>query len=319
MPFPYIHETKIIDNALRNSMEGDFVLLPSGYTHFEISNNFTTESTEHTELENEKEKKLSGLSELRGKSIETVVLVHGFSVPMFIWDPTFRFLTEQGYRVLRFDLFGRGYSDRPKAAYDLDFFTTQLHDFLDALSITEPINLFGLSMGGPITATFTARYPARVKKLALIDPAGGADIPRSLTLKLMEMPLLGELLMGLFGRKTLIKGIAADFYDQEQIAHFTSQFMPQLDYQGFLRAILQTLRNDALRNSLPTYRKVGELDIPKLLVWGRDDQTTPYAHSSQMVASLPHVRFETIENSGHIPHYEDADQVNPIILDFLKN
>ena len=292
MPFPYIHETKIIDNALRDSMEGDFVSLPSGYTHYEMSN---------------------------ADAAETVVLVHGFSVPMFIWDPTFRFLTEQGYRVLRFDLFGRGYSDRPKAKYDLDFFVTQLHDLLDVLKITEPINLFGLSMGGPIAATFTARHPERVKKLALFDPAGGADIPRSLILKLMETPLLGDLLMGLFGRNTLIKGIAADFYDEELIEYFTKQFIPQLDYQGFERAILMTIRNDALRNSLPTYRKVGELDIPKLLVWGRDDQTVPYAQSEQVVASLPHVRFETIDNSGHIPHYEEADQVNPIILDFLKN
>ncbi len=292
MPFPYIHEKKIIDDALRQSVEGNFASLPCGYTHYEMNNVDAT---------------------------ETVVLVHGFSVPMFIWEPTFRFLTEEGYRVLRFDLFGRGYSDRPKADYDLDFFTTQLCDLLDALNINEPINLFGLSMGGPITVTFTARHPERVKKLALFDPAGGAEIPRSTILKLMEMPLLGELLMGLFGRRTLVKGIAADFYDEELLKHFTHLYLPQLDYQGFLRAILMTIRNDALRNSLPTYRKVGELTIPKLLVWGRDDQTVPYAQSEQVVASLPHVRFETIEKSGHIPHYEDAEQVNPIILDFLKS
>ena len=190
---------------------------------------------------------------------------------------------------------------------------------LDTLNINESVNLFGLSMGGPIAATFTARYPEYVKKLGLFAPAGGDEIPRSTVLKLMEVPLLGELLMGFFGRQTLIKGIAADFYDEELIAHFTAQFMPQLNYQGFERAILMTLRNDALRNSLSTYRKVGKLGIPKLLVWGRDDKTVPYDQAANVVASLPGVRFHTIENSGHIPHYEDVDQVNPIILDFLKN
>ena len=296
MPFPYIHEKKIINDALRQSVSQgsgrDFISLPSGYTHYEISNK---------------------------DAAEIVVLVHGFTVPMFIWEPTFRFLTEQGYRVLRYELFGRGYSDRPKAKYDLNFFTTQLCDLLDALKISEPINLFGLSMGGPITATFTARYPERIKKLALFDPAGGAEIPRSTILKLMEIPLLGELLMGLFGRKTLIKGIAADFHNEALIEHFTKLYMPQLDYKGFERAILMTIRNNALRNSLPTYRKVGETGIPTLLVWGRDDQTVPYAQSEQVVESLPGVRLHTIENSGHIPHYEDADQINPLILNFLKN
>ncbi len=296
MPFPYIHEKKIIDDTLRQSVSQSsgsaFVSLPSGYTHYELSG---------------------------ADDAESVVLVHGFSVPNFIWEPTFRFLTEAGYRVLRYDLFGRGYSDRPKAKYDLNFFSDQLRDLLDALKIDEPTNLFGLSMGGPITATFTTRYPERVKKLALFDPSGGEDIPRSLILKMMEIPLLGELLMGFFGRRTLTKGLAADFHNPELLEHFTTQFMLQLDYQGFEHAILMTLRNDALRNSLTTYHKVGEMSIPKLLVWGRDDKTVPYAQSSQVVASLPGVRFHTIEDSGHIPHYEDADQVNPVILDFLKN
>lgn len=292
MPFPYIHEKKIINDALRQSVEGDFISLSTGYTHYQISN---------------------------ADAAETVVLVHGFSVPMFIWEPTFQFLTAAGYRVLRFDLFGRGYSDRPKAEYDLDFFATQLRDLLDELNITEPINLFGLSMGGAITATFTARHPERVKKLALFAPAGGDEIPRSTVTKLMEVPLLGELLMGFFGKKTLVDAIAGDFYDEEMIAHFTKMYAPQLDYSGFGRAILQTIRSNALRDASATYRKVGELTIPKLLVWGRDDQTVPYDQAEAVVASLPQVRFHTIEQSGHIPHYEDAEQVNPIILDFLKN
>ena len=44
----------------------------------------------------------------------TVVLAHGFSVPYFVYDPTFEFLTQAGFRVLRYDLFGRGFSDRPQ-------------------------------------------------------------------------------------------------------------------------------------------------------------------------------------------------------------
>ena len=291
MSFPYIHETEELTDSLRQSVEGDFLLLPNGYTHYEL---------------------------VGGENAETVVLVHGFSVPNFIWEPTFRALTETGYRVLRYDLFGRGYSDRPKAEYTLNLFATQLRDLLDALNITAPINLFGLSMGGPICATFTARHPERVKKLALFAPAGGEDIPHSPILQILKLPLIGDLLMGLFGRKTLIDGIASDFYDSALIAHFTSLYKPQLKIHGFGRAILSTMRNDALRDSTAVYRRVGETNIPTLLIWGRDDKTVPYAQSKQVVASLKHARFHTIENSGHIPHYENADEVNPILLDFLQ-
>ena len=292
MPFPYIHETEEITDSLRKSVGGSFIALPDGYTHYQLEED---------------------------KDAETVVLVHGFSVPNFIWEPTFRFLTEAGYRVLRYDLFGRGYSDRPKTTYNLDLFARQLHELLDALKITEPINLFGLSMGGPITATFAARHSERVKRLALFAPAGGAAIPQTRIYKLLLTPILGELLMGLFGKQKLIDGVAEDFYEPEMIAHFQKQYTPQLSIRGFGRAILSTMRNDALGDSSAIYRRIGELNNPTLLIWGREDKTVPYDQAEIVVASLKQVRFHTIENSGHIPHYENADEINPIILAFLKN
>ncbi len=292
MTFPYIHETQELTDSFRQKIDGDFIALKNGYTHYEL---------------------------VGDKNAETVVLVHGFTMPYFIWEPTFRALASAGYRVLRYDLFGRGYSDRPKATYNLEFFAKQLHNLLNALEITAPINLFGLSMGGPITATFTARHPERVKKLALFAPAGGEDIPYSPILRILKLPLIGDLLMGLFGRKTLIDGIASDFYDPAKIAYSTSLYKPQLKIHGFGRAILSTMRNDALGENRMIYERVAETKIPVLLVWGEQDKTVPYAQSSQMQASLKHARFETIENSGHIPHYENADEVNPILLDFLKS
>lgn len=105
------------------------------------------------------------------------MLVHGFSVPQFIFEPTFTFLTEQGFRVLRYDLYGRGFSDRPDKRYDIDLYVGQLANLLDALEIREPVSLVGLSMGGPITATFTVRFPQRVRKLVLIDPVGAKSFP----------------------------------------------------------------------------------------------------------------------------------------------
>jgi pimeloyl-ACP methyl ester carboxylesterase len=292
MSFPYLGENKPIDNTLRQSVEGAFVALADGYTHYELVGDETA---------------------------ETVVLVHGFSVPYFIWEPTFRALSDAGYRVLRYDLFGRGFSDRPKRAYRLDFFSQQLHDLLHALHITQPINLCGLSMGGAISATFTAQHPRHVKKLALFDPAGGATTPRPFAFNLVRIPLAGELLIGLFGEKILLKAMAADLYNPALVAEFLAKYRPQMQYHGFKRAILSTMRHDALGDSSAAYRRVGELGIPTLLIWGREDTTVPYDQAEKVTASLKHVRFHTIENSGHIPHYEKAEEVNPLLLDFLQN
>ena len=71
-------------------------------------------------------------------AVHTVVLVHGFSVPYYIWDPTFDGLVAAGFRVLRYDLFGRGWSDRPDARYDPNFFDEQLVQLLGAPGFANP-------------------------------------------------------------------------------------------------------------------------------------------------------------------------------------
>jgi len=292
MPFPYINETKKITDTLRQSMDGDFISLSDGYTHYELQGE---------------------------RKAETVVLVNGFSVPNFIWDPTFQALTEAGYRVLRYDLFGRGYSDRPKIRYDIHLFVRQLTELLDSLNIRDPINLFGLSMGGPIIATFTVRHPERVKKLALFDPAGARAVQLSQTLKSGLTLGISGLIFLLFGKQVLLKSIANDFYDPENLKPFLTRYRVQMQYRGFKRAILSTLRNKMLGDFSKTYRQVGtQPERPVLLIWGREDKTVPYEQSQEVVASIPHAAFHTISNSGHIPHYENSEEVNRILLDFLN-
>jgi pimeloyl-ACP methyl ester carboxylesterase len=287
--FPYIGETEELNESTRANAPGSFARLSDGYTHYELS-----------DLE----------------SGQPVALVHGFSVPYFIWDPTFAFLAESGFRVLRYDLIGRGFSDRPRARYDIDLFCKQLRDLLDTLGL-EKTTLIGLSMGGAIVSTFTARHPERVQRLGLIDPAGVRPVTLSRVLKAATTPGFGELAFGLFGRGQMAKGLESDFYDPAHVKAFVKKYMLQTKYKGFIRAILSSMRSGMLGDFSPTYRKVGELGIPTLLLWGRDDKTVPFEHSQDLRAAIPQAEFHVIENCGHIPHYEKPDEVNPVLLEFL--
>jgi len=130
-----------LNELTRHEAGGSFIPLSDGVTHYELSN-------PHLK--------------------ETVVLVHGFSVPYFIFDPTFEFLTNSGFRLLRYDLFGRGFSDRPEARYNIELFLRQLGDLLDELGLTLPVSLVGLSTGGP---AFGARNVPRYAVTALASPS----------------------------------------------------------------------------------------------------------------------------------------------------
>jgi len=99
-------EHLVLDARVREALPGKTAWLADGVTYYEIAGQ---------------------------PGGQPVILIHGFSVPNFIWDPTFAALAAAGFRVLRYDLFGRGYSDRPKARYDKALFVRQLaEDWLNA-------------------------------------------------------------------------------------------------------------------------------------------------------------------------------------------
>ena len=289
MKFPYLGETKELNEATRADAPGEFVHLTDGWTHFELGG---------------------------PENGNPVVLVHGFSVPYFIWDPTFEFLTVSGFKVLRYDLFGRGFSDRPKIRYDIGLFCQQLRDLLDTLGF-DKTKLVGLSMGGPISASFTARYSKRVGKLVLIDPAGARPVTISGILRAALTPGFGELALGLFGRKQLTKDITSDFYDPANIKAFVQKYMVQMRYRGFMHAILSTARTGMLGDFSSIYRDLGKTELPVCVFWGRHDQTVPCSHSRVLLSVVPQARLHVIEKCGHLPHYEKPEEVNPLLLEFL--
>lgn len=290
--FPFRGETETLNENTRAALPGQFVELPLGVTHYELGG---------------------------PDDGAPVILVHGYSVPYFIWDPTYEALTAAGFRVLRYDLYGRGYSDRPHTTYNHDLFDQQLMDLLDALNFNQPVNLIGLSMGGLIAATFTTRHPERVEKLTLIDPVG-FPIDLSLSLKLIKIPGIGELLFNFFGSKTLVEDVANDFFDLEQVelGYYIEKYSVSMRYRGFLRAMLSTLRANTPFDDLGAYQKVGQSGHPTLLFWGREDRAIPFIHSNTLRKIIPQLEFHPIDNTGHIPHYERPEIVNPILLEFLQ-
>ena len=60
----------------------------------------------------------------------TMVLVHGFSTPSFVWKGLLKQFTSAGFRVLVYDHFGRGFSERPSVPYDKGLYVETLRENL---------------------------------------------------------------------------------------------------------------------------------------------------------------------------------------------
>jgi pimeloyl-ACP methyl ester carboxylesterase len=285
-------EDATLDDAARSQASGQFIHLPDGVTHYEFA------GPEGTPI---------------------VVLVHGFSVPSYIWDPTAEALREAGFRVLRYDLYGRGYSDRPDAAYDQAFLAKQLDDLLSALGIDEPVQVAGLSMGGPVAATFVSGHPDRASSLILVDPQ--IMPPTEAAAKVVDIPWVGEYLMATAILPLVIApSQSGDFHRPERVPpDWEERYRVQMRYKGFRRALLASIRNLINKDeAMPAYEAVGRQGTPVLLLWGAEDETIPREHIDQLRLALPNAEFHVIEDAGHLPHYERPEVVNPLLFSFLR-
>src|SRR5437879_512155 len=177
-------ERRNLDSATRAAAAGTFASLADGYTHYELGGPATSENG------------------------HVVVLAAGFSVPYYIWDPTFDALTKAGFRVLRYDYYGRGYSDRPAIPFNDEMYVRQLDQLLNNTRITGPVDLVGISFGGSFITSFAAKYPDRVRSLIYFDPSTRRPYPLSL---LEHFPMVWNYLTAL---------LAERLWADDQLSHF---------------------------------------------------------------------------------------------------
>ncbi|KAI1122506.1 alpha/beta-hydrolase [Nemania abortiva] len=108
---------------------------------------------------------------------ERVLFVHGISTPIIGLGDLGHEMVARGYRVILFDLFGRGYSDAPSdLTYDSRLYVTQLLLVLASSQVpwtaSSGFHLVGYSLGGGLAVAFTRYFPHLVRSLCLIAPGG---------------------------------------------------------------------------------------------------------------------------------------------------
>ena len=278
-----------LDAAARKGAPGKFVTLGDGITHYDVAGPD------------------SGMR---------VILVHGFSVPSYIWDSTVTALSGAGFRVARYDEYGRGYSDRPDVAYTADLYDRQLLQLLDSLGWRDRVNIVGLSMGGSVTGTFAGRHPERVRSLTLIDPVAGQSRSVPLTFRL---PVVGPVLWQALAVPTMAPGQLTDFVEPAKWPDWVDRYRVQTQYRGFGRALLSTLREDNGKVMDSVYARVGATGVPTLLIWGVQDSTVTIDHADGVRKAIPQAQYHPIERAGHLPHMERTDVVNPLLIGFLRS
>ena len=249
-----------------------------------------------------------------------IIMSHGFSTPNFIFEQNAKALANNGFHVLTYDHYGRGWSDRPKAKYDIDFYDNELTELTDALGINTPFGLVGLSMGGPITAEFAARHPERVSKLFLFVPAGfvlGTD-PGSSTDKLLRTPIIGDFIWRMFGKGLLLRDPQYQEEDIDAQDRLAGNVAEQMNYAGYFEALLSTYRHMPMYGRDETYRRLSDTGTPVMAVFGEKDTTVLIESSRRLEAAIPKAEIKVLSEGEHGLNYQIHETTNPMLVAFFN-
>lgn len=250
---------------------------------------------------------------------ETLILVHGFSVPMFFWEPLERRLLAKGFRVLMYNQYGRGYSSRPNAAYDRAMYIQQLHELMDSLHISKA-HLIGQSMGAALAGHFATKYPERTSSVVLLSPMldkvsdnGGGLFCRT--------PLIGCPMTNLLIANIVYKRSNELVYTCENVPHeeWLANMREQAKIKGFRHSLITLFHSDALENYGSSYEKLGELSLPTMMVIGGRDTSIPQEHFAIIDSSLPQTSPLLFPENNHVVLIQQIDAVSDSIVSFIRH
>jgi pimeloyl-ACP methyl ester carboxylesterase len=245
-----------------------------------------------------------------------VVLVHGGMVSgMQAWEKNYRFLTDNGYSVLMYDLYGRGFSDRIKGEYTPDLFFGQFQELLDALDIKQPFYIAGLSLGSMVAINYTQQQPGQIKKLLLLSPAARGKMNLNPVLK---VPVLSDFLLTTYWRPRTINNQMNEFYRPQDFPEYRKGLEQMVKYQGYKSSNYSTWIHTLTYNMEPQIAEIGRQGIPTMLILGAHDPYVPADEALTYQALIPDIAVKEIAEAGHIINFEQPEAVNQLMLQFFS-
>lgn len=252
---------------------------------------------------------------------DPVILIHGLGGSSYTWRHIRDSLATR-HRVIVIDLKGHGRSPKPRDdAYSL----FDQADLVAAFILDQDlrnVTLVGNSFGGGVALVTAGRLidegNGRLERLVLLDSVA---YPQRLPfyVAILRVPLIGPLAMSLLSpRKAVEMVLEKTFYDDDAIPEDAiEEYARALREPGGRHALIQTARlvTKNMEKLTDTYARI---DVPTLIVWGRDDEIVPLRVGRRLQRELPDADLRIIPECGHAPQEECHTRVLPLIEAFLE-
>ncbi|WP_435069389.1 3-oxoadipate enol-lactonase [Amycolatopsis thermoflava] len=239
---------------------------------------------------------------------DVVVLSNSIGSNLRMWEPQVKPLTDNGFRVVRYDTRGHGQSPVPPGPYSIADLGRDVVELLDTLGV-ESAHFVGLSLGGMTGAWLGQHAPSRIRSLALtftsVNP-GNVDMwtGRAKQVRAEGMATIAE---GSIGRWFTPDWISANPELAEELRQMTAT-TPAEGYASCCEAIA----------GLDLTAGLGTITAPTLVISGADDAALPPSHGQVIADGIPGAKFEVIDHAAHLGSYQQAGKFTELLLEQLK-
>jgi pimeloyl-ACP methyl ester carboxylesterase len=242
-----------------------------------------------------------------------VILLHGLGGDGSRWGPNIEPLARD-FHLFALDQIGFGQSDKPLANYHTGMLAEFLVGFLKEAGVGKA-SLVGNSMGAGVALYTAAKFPDVVDRIVLADGGGyraagsdapAAPTPEGLRRRQLQNSVTREETREFFRILFHDKSLVTDKMVDEQLAmRLRSAFT------------ITKMQEGGDRGSL-TEEQVHAVKAPTLIVWGKYDELANPAGADRLERAIPGSRKVIIDNCGHMPQLERADEFNRLVRDFLR-
>ena len=253
-----------------------------------------------------------------------LLLLHGLGAgsSMAEWEGNFQELAEH-FTVYALDFLGWGASDKPESHYGLETYAEQVEYFAEDV-IGGPCAVAASNQSAAFALRAAARRPDLFTNFVLVCPTLQDADPAiheaksKIVLNLMSLPILGQTLYNCIASRRSSEEFARRhlFFDKSRVDDaFLTHHAIAAHQPGARHALTAFLAGENDTDPLEDWAKI---NVPALLVWGRNALITPVDMAPEWLALQPTAHLEVIDDAMLLPHAEHPAKFNALVVDWLK-
>jgi len=241
-----------------------------------------------------------------------IIFIHGFPFNKSMWKNQLEALKDN-YRVIAYDVRGHGNSEAGNKDFSIELFVKDLLNLMDALKIDRTM-LCGLSMGGYIALNAIENYPERFDALILNDTNCIADTPEAKEKRMKTIESIKKDGVEKFADESMNNFFAPESFStkKEEIADVREMIV-----NTSKQTLYKTLR--AFYERKETCSKLPDINVPVLIMVGKEDTITPPAAAQLMHEKIKDSLLSIIEHAGHLSNMENPGEFNEQLKKFVAS